>query len=341
MEHPAPRPSWLLAVPVVMAVAFGCTQGRPGTSGSSAEKVLGRAPVPAGNPQTPEKVELGRILFFDRRLSGRAVMACATCHDPAKAWTDGRPRSIGPKAELDRNSPSLFNAAYEDFPAWDGFAASLEDHTAGAITFDNAMGADVPELLEALGGVPEYRDRFVRAFGDGITFDNVTRALAAFQRSLVAFDSPFDRYQAGDRSALTKEQQQGFELFQGRAACATCHPPPLFQDNRFHALGVAAAGPSKDDPGRFGITGDERDRGAFRTPTLRNVALTGPYMHNGSLSTLADVVAFYAGGGGTIPVRSRPEIAPLDLTEQERHALVAYLDSLTSTTRDARVPAVP
>lgn len=325
---------WLLAVPVTLAaLAFGCTHSSSGAARLSADQVLGPVPVPAGNPQTPEKVELGKLLFFDPRLSGGNTTSCAGCHDPAKGWSDGLALCDG----CDRNSISLFNIAYEDFPAWDGFAASLEEHNAAAITFDQ----NVPELVEELRAVPEYRERFRKVFTGEISFTNVIRALAAFERSVLTFDSAFDRFEAGDRSALTEEQQEGLALFTGAAGCSSCHTPPLFTDNRFHALGVAQPGTPRQDPGRFAVTGDERDRGAFRTPTLRNVTLTAPYMHDGSLATLADVVAFYDAGGGVVPGGSRPAIGPLHLREGQRQALVAYLESLTDTTTDTRVPSVP
>jgi len=320
----------------------GCRLASPGPAGFGADRVLGPLPVPVGNPQTPDKVELGKILFFDPRLSASNTMACATCHDPAKGWSDGRPRSAGLKREEGRNTISLFNIAYEDFPAWDGFAASLEEHNGAAITFgDNVMAQNVPELINELSAVAEYRERFGKVFGGEISYTSIIRALAAFERSVVTFRSSFDRYQAGDRSALTKEQQAGLALFTGKAGCSSCHTAPLFTDNRFHALGVPQVGPLADDPGRFAVTGDDADRGAFRTPTLRNVARTAPYMHDGALPTLADVIAFYDAGGGTVPGRSGPEIGPLHLSDRERQALVAYLESLTDTTTDTRTPPIP
>ncbi len=342
-EHRASRLRWPLSLPVVVAaVVFGCSNPSSRPLRLSAERVLGPVPVPPGNPQTPEKVELGRLLFFDKRLSASNTMACASCHDPAKGWSDGLPRSAGLKREEDRNSISLFNSAYEDFPAWDGFAASLEEHNAGAITFgDNAMSQNVPELVRELSAVPEYRDRFGNVFGGEISFTNVIRALAAFERSLLTFNSAFDRFQAGDRSQLTKEQQDGRALFMGKAGCSSCHTPPLFTDNRFHALGVPQAGPMAEDPGRFAITGDEADRGAFRTPTLRNVTFTAPYMHDGVLATLEDVIGFYDAAGGTVPGRNGPEIGPLHLSQGERNALLAFLESLTDPTADTGIPAVP
>ncbi|MGH8972838.1 MAG: cytochrome-c peroxidase, partial [Acidimicrobiia bacterium] len=240
---------WLLAVPVAVAAsAFGCTRLSSGAVPLSAEQVLGPVPVPAGNPQTSEKVELGKVLFFDKRLSGGNITACASCHQPDKGWSDGLPLCAG----CERNSISLFNAAYEDFPAWDGFADSLEEHNAAAITFDQ----NVDELVKELSAVPEYQDRFGEVFGGEISLTNVIRALGAFERSVLTFNSAFDRFRAGDRSALTKEEQEGLALFSGKAACSSCHTPPLFTDNGFHALGVPQAEPLTQDLGRFAVTGD-------------------------------------------------------------------------------------
>jgi len=330
---------WPLLLPLIVGLgAFllaSCSQ--PEEAELTADGVLGRMPVPAGNPQIPEKIELGRLLFFDKRVLG-GVMGCASCHDPSKGWSDGRARSQGPKGELERNSLSLFNAAWEDFPSWDGSEWSLEQHNADAIKFFGGSAADMSRVL---GAVPEYRDRFERVFGGEISFDNVIRAMAAFERSLVSFDTPYDRFRAGRTSALTAQQKEGLALFTGRAGCSACHTPPLLTDSRFHVLGVPQVGPATSDPGRFAATGDERDRGAFRTPTLRNVALTGPYMHDGVFSTLEEVVGFYEAGGGNAP-DSSPRLTPFTLTAEERAALVAYLQSLTdgASTR-ATPPTLP
>ena len=332
--------SWLLAIPVAFAVAFGCTHASSAPARLSAEKVLGHLPVPTGNPQTPEKIELGKLLFFDKRLSADNTTACATCHAPTKGWSDGLAQCDGCGG---RNTISLFNIGYEDFPAWDGFAASLEEHNGAALTFPpfGAGAPKVPALVEELSAVPEYRARFGRVFGGDVSYTTIARALAAFERSILSFNSPYDRFRAGDKAALTKEQQQGMALFDGKAGCSTCHVPPLFIDNRFHALGVPQTGTLAEDPGRFAVTGDDADRGAFRTPTLRNVTLTAPYMHDGALATLDDVIAFYDGGGGTGAGRSRPEIGPLHLSPGERKALLAFLGSLTAPAGDTPVPAVP
>lgn len=331
--------SWLLAIPVALAVAVGCTHAASRSGRLSAE-VLGAMPVPADNPQTPDNVELGKMLFFDKRLSADNSMACATCHDPARGWSDGLPSCAGCGG---RNTTSLFNSGYEAFPAWDGFAASLEEHNGAALTFPPfGAGADkVPQLVEELAEVPEYRQRFGTVFGGEISDTTIARALAAFERSLLVFKSPYDRFQGGDKGALTKAQQDGLALFNGKAGCSACHVPPLFTDNRFHALGVPQVGALGEDPGRFAVTGDEADRGAFRTPTLRNVTLTAPYMHNGALATLDDVIAFYDAGGGPVPGRPGPAIGPLHLSPQERKALVAFLMSLTDPAVDIGLPAIP
>ena len=341
-DQPRIERRWpLLALPVsaailvaVVAFAGGDKSGR---SQSDAERVLGVAPVPSGNPQTPEKVELGRLLFFDARVLGGAL-SCSSCHDPAKGWSDGLARSQGPKGDLGRNSLSLFNSAYEDFPSWDGAEWSLDQHNNDAFAF---FGGKAPEMVRELGRIPEYRDRFGRVFSGEISLTNVVRAISAFERSLLSFDTPYDRFRAGDRSALTGQQKEGLALFRGRAGCSSCHTEPLFTDTVFHALGVPQVGPTAADPGRFAVTGDERDRGAFRTSTLRNVALTGPYMHDGAFATLDAVIAFYDGGGGAVPGRPGPEIGPLHLTEQQRGALVAFLGGLTDSHVDTRLPILP
>jgi cytochrome c peroxidase len=332
---------WPLALPVAAAaLVFACTGSSSSPSRLSADRVLGPLPVPPGNPQTPEKVELGKLLFFDKRLSVDNTMACATCHDPARGWSDGLVSCDGC---FGRNTTSLFNSGYEHFPAWDGFATSLEEHNGGALTFA-LLGGDadkVPDLVKKVAEEPEYRQRFGQVFAGEISDTTIARALATFERSLLAFNAPYDRFQAGDKRALTEDQQDGLALFNGKAACSACHVPPLFLDQRFHALGVPQAAAAAEDPGRFAGTGDEADRGAFRTPTLRNLTFTGPYMHNGALATLEDVIAFYDAGGGPVPGRPGPAITPLHLTPQERTALVAFLVALTDPPADVGSPAIP
>lgn len=308
------------------------------------EAVLGKLPVPAGNPQSDAKIELGKLLFFDPRLSGNNQISCATCHAPDKGFSDGVARQIGPKGELGRNAPTIWNSAYVDFPFWDGRSSSLEDQAAGPMRAEVEMAASIPELLEELRAVPEYKERFKSVFGDDVvSFDNVAKAIAAFERTIVTANSAWDKFKAGDKGALTDEQRQGEQLFNStRTNCGSCHVPPLFSDNRFHVLAVPQVGPKKEDVGRFEVTSDPADKGAFKTPTLRNVEFSGPYMHTGGLATLEDVVEFYNAGGGAVPgVVKSPLIKPLNLTAAEKKALVAYMKALSDTTLRVTPPKLP
>jgi cytochrome c peroxidase len=326
----------LAAAIAVVAAAWNTDTARP----ASAESVLGPVPIPADNPQTPEKVALGKLLFFDPRLSGPNTVACATCHQPGKGMSDGLPRGIGVNGELPRNSMTIWNAAYMRTLHSDGGRASLEEQVDKAIP-GFAMGQPYPALIDELGAVPEYRQRFAAAFPDGITEGNIARAVAAFERTVLTFNSPFDRYRAGDHHALTAAQKHGMDLFfSPRTGCSSCHVAPLFTDNAWHNLGVPQTGPKPTDRGRADVTKDPADTGAFKTLTLRNVALTGPYMHDGVFTTLDQVVAFYAAGGGPAATKS-PLIKPLDLSVAEQKALVAFLDSLTDPGVHVDPPRLP
>ena len=332
-----PRWPWLLVMPLaiavaVLAVACSTDEARP----ASAAEVLGPVPIPADNPQTAEKVALGKLLFFDPRLSGPNTVACGTCHQPGKGMSDGLTRAIGVNGELSRNSITVWNTAYMRLLHFDGNRASLEEQVDKSIP-GFAMGQPFSTLLPELGAVPEYKDRFAAVFPDGITQVNITKAIAAFERSLLTFDSPFDRYRAGDRHALSAEQKHGMDLFfSARTACSSCHVAPLFTDNAWHNLGVPQVGPKAVDNGRADVTKNAADTGAFKTLTLRNAELTAPYMHDGVFPTLDQVVAFYVGGGLSVPNKSLL-MKPLDLDASEQRALVAFLRSLTD--RSARVDA--
>ncbi|HTC81355.1 MAG TPA: cytochrome c peroxidase [Acidimicrobiia bacterium] len=336
-----PRWPWLVVMPLavsiaVIAAAWNTRSAEP----ANAAAVLGPVPVPADNPQTPEKVALGKLLFFDPRLSGGNTIACATCHRAGTGLTDGLPRSIGASGEMTRNAMTLWNVAYMHAIHSDGSRASLEEQADKAIP-GPAMAQPYPALLAELGAVPEYRQRFGRAFPDGITEANIAKSIAAFERTLLTFNSPYDRYRAGDKGALTAEQKEGLDLFfSSRTGCSSCHVAPLFTDNAFHNLGVPQVGPKVVDNGRSDITHNPADLGAFKTLTLRNVELTGPYMHDGVFATLDQVVAFYVGGGGPSPNKD-PLIRPLDLDTKEQKALVAFLRSLTDPTARLTPPKLP
>jgi cytochrome c peroxidase len=274
----------------------------------------GYLPVPDANPLTVEKVALGRRLFSDARLSRDGTVSCATCHDPALAFTDKRPVSVGIGGRVgNRRVPRIANRAYGRSFFWDGRAQTLEEQVLQPISNPKEMDQS-PEAAAAKVGLD---------VGD------LGRALASYVRTILSGDSPFDRYLAGDRDALTDEQRAGLRLFRGKAGCTSCHLGPNLTDERFHNTG--AGWPT--DEGRFAVTGAETDRGAFKTPSLRDAARTPPYMHDGNLATLADVIEFYDKGGTANPHLDR-EIRPLRLSPQEKSALATFLVALNGTIRD-------
>jgi cytochrome c peroxidase len=283
---------------------------------------------------SPAAVALGRRLFFETRLSRDGSLSCAGCHLPERAFTDGRPVARGVYGRTGRrNVPTLVNRAYGTSHFLDGRARSLAELVLEPVANSAEMALPVDSAVRRLAADPEYRSAFREAFEEEVSPDPLARALAAFVASLYSGDAPVDRYMAGDTLALTAEARLGRRLFRGRAGCAACHIGPNHTDERFHNTGVAwLAGASPADSGRFHVTGEAADIGAFRTPTLREVARTGPYMHDGSLATLDEVVAFYDTGGRPNP-HLAPGIRPLGLSPAERRALVAYLEALTGTVR--------
>jgi cytochrome c peroxidase len=288
---------------------------------------LPEPPDPAENRTTRPKADLGRLLFNDKRLSRDDSISCATCHDRTKAYSDGRQRPVGiGNRLLPRHTPSLLNVAYNSSQFWDGRARTLEDQVSGPILSGNEMGMDERTLVARLRSVPEYRRRFRQVFGREPTFGALKRAIAAFERSLVTPDSPFDRYAKGDKQALTEQQKRGLILFFGKAACSECHNGPNFTDNKFHSLGLLPGEAEDTDIGRQAITGDPADRHAFKTPSLRNSTLHPPYMHDGSIPSLRDVIDFYSRGAGS---GTKSELVfKLGLTPNEEADLLAFLQSL-------------
>ena len=272
-------------------------------------------PVPEDNPVTAERVERGRELFFDSRLSRDRTIACASCHDPDRAFSDGRPVAIGVFNRVGRRSaPALVNRGYGRSFFWDGRAATLEEQVLQPIQDPNEMDMTLTEVSERVG----------------MPIEEVSRSLASFVRSLLSGNSSFDQFINGDRVALTTEQQAGLHLFRGKANCTACHVGPTFSDERFHNTGVAWREGRLLDEGRFEVTRRPEDRGAFKTPTLREIARTAPYMHDGSVGTLTDVVEFYDQGGMPNP-NLDPELRPLRLIDDEKRALIAFLESLNSS----------
>lgn len=293
---------------------------------------LSAVPVPSDNPQTPAKIELGKRLFFDTRLSLDRASSCATCHAPEKAFADGLPRAKGFQgATLPRNSPTVLNAAYNAAQFWDGRAATLDEQCKGPLLAPAEMNMlDEKHLVDRLNSIPGYKNDFQSIFNGLPALDNVARAIAAFERTLVTPDSRFDRYASGDKSALTDAEKRGLILFIGKAACSECHQGPNFTDNKYHNLGMLPGHGNPADLGRYAITKKEEDRNAFKTPTLRNITLTAPYMHDGSVATLEQVIELYDRGGDDGPNKSKL-IYKLNLTTQEKADLLAFLKTLTGT----------
>lgn len=295
-------------------------------------------PIPADNPPTADTIALGRRLYYDKDLSGDNTVACSNCHNPTLYFTDGRPVSQGVGGKTGtRNAPTVLNAAFQPVQFWDGRATSLEDQAGGPIQNPVEMNQSHDVMVSKIGKLKDYQAAFDKAFGKGpITVRKVEQAIASFERTLLSGNSPFDRYQyGGDKTAMSDSAIRGLALFRDKTKgdCVTCHTIQdnfaLFSDGKFHNLGdgMDPDGNLKD-LGRYNETHLDADRGAFRTPTLRNVAKTAPYMHDGSLKTLKDVIDFYVGGGTSNPYRDK-DIKELHLSGAERADLVAFLESLT------------
>ncbi|GAB4368231.1 MAG: cytochrome c peroxidase [Deltaproteobacteria bacterium] len=324
-------------------------------------------PAPADNPASAAKVALGKMLFFDRRLSGDGTMSCATCHDPESGYGDRLAVSLSyPTTKNWRNAPTLINVAYRTPLFWDGRAGSLEEQALFPVASAFEMNQNIDFLEEELKEVPEYVEAFRAAFGGEITRERIAMALAAFQRTILSADTPLDRFLRGDRAALTSLQEEGRALFVGKAGCVRCHGGPLLSDGKFHNLGVPedpsmSADPRvaatrrfvakvsgyagyrelSGDPGRFLVTGEPGDWKAFLTPPLRNVAVTGPYMHNGAFRTLSEVIEFYDRGGGDDPKKDG-FLSPLGLSAGEKEALRAFLaEALSGTVTPVKPPRIP
>jgi cytochrome c peroxidase len=269
-------------------------------------------PVPEDNPISPDKVALGRQLFFDRQLSRDGSIACATCHNPNRAFSTPVPVAMGLGGRQGRrNAPALINRGYGRIFFWDGRAPTLEEQVLKPIQDPNEMDLSLKEAA-------------ARVKLDATT---ISRALASYVRSILSGDSAYDRFVNGDRAALSAEQQLGLQIFRGKGNCIACHVGPNFTDEQFHNTGVAWRDGRFTDEGRFTVSGNPRDHGAFKTPTLREITRTAPYMHDGSMATLDDVLNFYSEGGRTNPLLD-PEIRPRNFTSEEKRALAAFLRSL-------------
>ena len=357
--HAAPPRQAPLPVPKAGPLA----EPMPATQAGMPQE-LRPAVVPKDNPDSPDKVALGKKLFFDVRLSADGTLSCATCHDPDKGFTDRRATSEGIRHQVGkRNAPTVLNAMFNVTQFWDGRAALLEDQAKLPILNPIEMGQKDPAVvIAALEKIPEYPAAFQKAFGRAVTYDDLARAIAAYERTQAAFDAPFDRYLAGDEKAMDPAARRGWTLFNGKGRCMSCHgfngTQPLFTDNKFHNIGVAAhkqdfvkmarqnlgliekgdvdaidrmaLETDLSELGRFLVTKQPGDVGAFKTSGLRNIMVTGPYFHDGSAETLWDVMDHYNKGGVQNPFLDGG-ITRLGMTEPELDDMVAFMAALTSS----------
>ena len=297
---------------------------------------------PSDNEWSKEKEELGKMLYFDPRLSGSNWISCATCHNPALGWSDGLPRTIGEgQKELGRHSPTVINSGFFDAQMWDGRKKTLEDQAKGPIGAAVEMNQDYDELILELKDIPGYLSRFNNVFGsNSLTIANIAKAIATFERSVISKNAPYDKYWAGDKSAMSTSAVNGMDLFFGKAKCSICHNGPVFTDSRFHNIGVRPAGPLKKDLGRYNETKADIDKGGFKTPGLRDITKSAPYMHNGTEATLEQVVEFYD-RGGSMKENLSPFITPLGLSDQEKTDLVEFLKALDGEPIRVTIPILP
>ncbi len=280
---------------------------------------------PDDEPHSALEIELGKTLYFDPILSFNKSQSCATCHNPELGFGDGMNLSVGAKgAQVPRNAPHIYNLAWNVIFMWDGRKATLEEQALGPIEAEGEMNMPLDVAVSRLEGVSYYKKTFKEVYGeDSITPELLGRAIAAFERTIISNNSPFDKYMAGDQTAMSPEAIRGLALFKGKAKCIDCHDGPNFTDNSFHNIGLKS-----DDEGRAAIIGDSKMKKAFKTPGLRNTLLTAPYMHNGSLGSLYEVVQHYNKGGEDKEGISNL-IQPLGLTELEISELIAFMGALT------------
>jgi cytochrome c peroxidase len=295
-------------------------------------------PFPATNPYTPKKVALGKLLYFDTRLSGSNLLSCASCHNPGYGWSDGLAKGVGNgMKQLGRRTPTILNAAWGSIFFWDGRAPTLEAQALGPIQSTGEMNMPLEQLVGRISQVEGYRKLFAEAFADQqITAEHIAEAIATFERTVVASRAPFDDWIDGDEAAISEEAKRGFVLFNTKGNCATCHSGWTFSDDSFHDIGL----PDEDIGRGKQMPEVEKMQHAFKTQGLRDLGRRAPYMHDGSMETPADVVDHYITGGTQRPSLS-DDIRPVALSEQERADLIAFLDTLTGDLAPVVLPVLP
>jgi cytochrome c peroxidase len=283
--------------------------------------------IPADNPMSPEKVALGRELFFDERLSGDGSRSCYSCHVCEKGLTDGLPKAIGAFGkQLPRSSPTLWNIGYHKEFYWDGRSPSLEKQATAAWTGTN-MGAKADEIVAKLNALQGYHSQFQKVFGGPATPDNLVKAISAFERTIISGDTAWDRFRAGDRSALSESAWRGWNIFQA-IKCNNCHDGVLLTDQQYHNVGIGMD-QKEPDVGRFKVTNKPEDTGAFKTPTLRDIVKLAPYFHDGSTATIEEAVDIMLAGGKPNQYLDRKNLEKRTISKEQREDLLAFLKSLT------------
>ncbi|HEY3365076.1 MAG TPA: cytochrome c peroxidase [Symbiobacteriaceae bacterium] len=370
LTHASRRFLALTATAAALTMLLSACNNSEPFLGEGAAKLGPLPPVsnPADNPMTPDKVDLGKMLFFDGRLSGDTSTPCAACHIPDKGWGDGNALSRGyPGTKHWRNSQTVLNSAYYTKLFWAGEVTSLEKQADSAATGNLAGNLDPQLAEERLRQIPEYVQRWQKVFGTAPTWDTALKAIAAFERTIVSTNVPFDKYVQGDKNAISSTAKEGLALFAGKANCIQCHSGALFTNQSFAAIGVprnkefdtdvqrqialrfqfysrgvpeAEYRKADDDLGLYYFTKRDQDKYKFRVPSLRDLTYTGPYMHNGVFTTLDQVVDFYNKGGGDVPNKD-PRLKPLNLSSSEQKALVAFLLSLSGDPVKVDAPKLP
>ena len=297
--------------------------------------------VPKDNPMTADKIALGKMLYFDKRLSVDESVSCATCHDPKMAWAEHTPTSTGVHKKVGpRNSPTVINTAYAPSQFWDGRVATLEEQASGPMENPIEMGMTMAGVVERIGKVPEYVEAFQKVYGTGVTEDGVVKAIAAFERTVLSGNSRYDQFVNGKEDVLNEQEKRGWELF--KKDCASCHTPPLFSNYSYVNTGI---GMDKEDPdkGRMEVTGRKMDMGKFRVPMLRDVEKTYPYFHDGSVKSLDEAVAVMAAGGKPNPNLSfsMKRVADSKLTKEQQADIVAFLKTLNGEYPVTEPPKLP
>lgn len=298
-------------------------------------------PSPLADPSDSVKniIELGKVLFFDARISASGKISCATCHQPEKNWTDGKEKSVGHNEAVNkRNSPTIQNSWFYHKLFWDGRAKDLQDQAFAPIVSESEMGGDMPEVMMKLRRIKGYKELFKKAYGDeGIDPERMTEAISVFEKTIISNESRFDKFLHGDQKALTNSELKGFHLFRTKARCINCHNGPLFTDNQFHKNNITF---SYNDDGLYKVTHKEDDRRKFKTPSLRDVAYTGPWMHNGQINDLAQIISRYSTAKYD-PGEASPLLKPLGLTSREQKDLLAFLKAISAPAVPFNKPVLP